>query len=98
MKATIVGSILANVVLILGMAFVVGGYKHGKQTFSSEHGRNLSLMLTLAVFVLAITTLGISQAFAGLVVLQSPVQVALTIAPIVTLIAPLLGAAAFWRG
>jgi len=225
-KATIVGSILANVLLILGMAFVVGGYKHGKQKFSAEHGRNLSLMLTLAVFVLAIpaltsafhtpaegherelsvlvsivmlalfalslpatlskrhaseltslspisrdestseavhtaaahgewplslaigmlavaglgaafvsewfvdalqpaiTTLGISQAFAGLVVvaiagnavenvvgiqlmgrnqpdyaiqvvLQSPVQVALTIAPIVTLIAPLLGAAAF---
>jgi Ca2+:H+ antiporter len=225
-KSTIVGSILANVLLILGMAFVVGGLKHGRQRFSAEHGRNLGLMLTLAVLILAvpaftaalhtpaeghertlsvlvsvvmlalfalslpatlskrhpdeepstspiardaessvavreaeshgdwplgvaigmlalaglgaafvsewfvaalqpaIETLGISQAFAGLVVvaiagnavenvvgiqlmaknqadyaiqvvLQSPVQVALTIAPIVTLVAPLLGAASF---
>ncbi len=225
-RATIVGSILANVLLILGMAFIVGGLKHGKQRFSAEHGRNLGLMLTLAVFILAvpaftaalhtpaeghertlsvlvsivmlalfaislpatlakrhapeepavsplardeatnvavreaeshgewpmavaigmlaaaglgaafvsewfvdalqpaITSLGISEAFAGLVivaiagnavenvvgiqlmarnqadyavqvVLQSPVQVALTIAPIVTLVAPLLGAASF---
>ena len=30
-KATIVGSILANVLLVLGMAFVVGGVKHGRQ-------------------------------------------------------------------
>jgi len=56
-KATIVGSILANVLLILGMAFVVGGLKHGRQRFSAEHGRNLSLMLTLAVLILAIPAL-----------------------------------------
>jgi Ca2+:H+ antiporter len=56
-RATIVGSILANVLLILGLAFVVGGLKHGKQKFSAEHGRNLSLMLTLAVLILAIPAL-----------------------------------------
>ena len=56
-KATIVGSILANVLLILGAAFVVGGLKHGKQKFSAEQGRNLGLMLMLAVLVLAIPAL-----------------------------------------
>jgi Ca2+:H+ antiporter len=56
-KSTIVGSILANVLLILGMAFVVGGLKHGRQRFSAEHSRNLSLMLTLAVLILAIPAL-----------------------------------------
>lgn len=29
--ATIVGSILANVLLVLGLAFVVGGAKNGRQ-------------------------------------------------------------------
>jgi Ca2+:H+ antiporter len=56
-KSTIVGSILANVLLILGMAFVVGGLKHGKQKFSAEQGRNLGLMLVLAVLILAIPAL-----------------------------------------
>ena len=56
-KSTIVGSILANVLLILGAAFVVGGLKHGKQKFSAEQGRNLGLMLMLAVLVLAIPAL-----------------------------------------
>ena len=56
-KSTIVGSILANVLLILGLAFIVGGVKHGKQKFSAEQGRNLSLMLTLAVLILAVPAL-----------------------------------------
>jgi Ca2+:H+ antiporter len=56
-KSTIVGSILANVLLILGAAFIVGGLKHGKQKFSAEQGRNLGLMLMLAVLVLAIPAL-----------------------------------------
>ncbi len=56
-KATLVGSILANVLLILGLAFVVGGIKHGRQRFAAEDGRRLGLMLTLAVFILAVPTL-----------------------------------------
>ena len=56
-KATLVGSILANVLLILGLAFVVGGLKHGRQRFAADAGRTLGLMLTLAVFILAIPTL-----------------------------------------
>ncbi|MEX0581444.1 MAG: calcium/proton exchanger [Mycobacterium sp.] len=56
-KATLVGSILANVLLILGLAFVVGGVKHGRQRFAADDSRRLGLMLTLAVFILAIPTL-----------------------------------------
>jgi Ca2+:H+ antiporter len=56
-KATLVGSILANVLLILGLAFVVGGLKHGRQRFAAEAGRTLGLMLTLAVFILAVPSL-----------------------------------------
>ena len=56
-KATLVGSILANVLLILGLAFVVGGIKHGRQRFAADAGRTLGLMLTLAVFILAVPTL-----------------------------------------
>ena len=56
-KATLVGSILANVLLILGLAFVVGGLKHGRQRFAASDVRTLGLMLTLAVFILAVPSL-----------------------------------------
>ena len=56
-KATIVGSILANVLLVLGLAFVVGGLKHGRQRFAADDGRTLGLMFTLAVFILAVPSL-----------------------------------------
>ena len=56
-KATLVGSILANVLLVLGAAFVVGGLKHGSQRFAADDSRTLGLMFTLAVFILAVPSL-----------------------------------------
>jgi Ca2+:H+ antiporter len=56
-QATIVGSILANVALILGSAFVVGGLKHGTQRFPGGAARNIGLTLMLAVFALAVPSL-----------------------------------------
>ena len=56
-KATIVGSILSNALLVLGLAFVVGGLKHGRQRFAADDVRTLELMFTLAVFILAIPSL-----------------------------------------
>ena len=56
-KATIVGSILANVLLVLGLAILVGGLKHGRQRFAADDGRTLGLMFTLAVFILAVPSL-----------------------------------------
>jgi Ca2+:H+ antiporter len=48
-RAAIVGSILSNVLLILGLAFVVGGLKHGVQRFPAPTARNLGLLMLLAV-------------------------------------------------
>jgi Ca2+:H+ antiporter len=48
-RAAIVGSILSNVLLILGMAFLVGGLKHGVQRFPAPTARNLGLLMLLAV-------------------------------------------------
>jgi Ca2+:H+ antiporter len=56
-QATIVGSILANVLLILGAAFIVGGLKNGRQYFSQIASRQLAVLLMLSVFALAIPTL-----------------------------------------
>jgi Ca2+:H+ antiporter len=56
-QAALVGSILANSVLVLGVAFVVGGLKHGTQTFSSERARTVSMLAVLAAATMAIPSL-----------------------------------------
>jgi Ca2+:H+ antiporter len=56
-RATIVGSILANVALVLGIAFIAGGLKHGTQRFSGGAARDIGLSLMLAVAALAIPSL-----------------------------------------
>ena len=48
-RAALVGSVLANVLLILGLAFVVGGIKHGTQRFGAGRARTISLLLALSV-------------------------------------------------
>jgi Ca2+:H+ antiporter len=56
-QGAIVGSILGNVLLILGLAFVVGGLKFGTQQFGAEQGRMISLLLVLGVAALCIPSL-----------------------------------------
>ena len=56
-QATIVGSILANVALVLGVAFIVGGIKNGVQTFPGAAARDIGLTLMLAVAALAVPSL-----------------------------------------
>jgi Ca2+:H+ antiporter len=55
--ATIVGSILANVLLVLGLAFLLGGIKHGRQKFGSDAARTLSMLLALSVAALLVPSL-----------------------------------------
>jgi Ca2+:H+ antiporter len=59
-KATIVGSIIANILLVMGLAFVVGGRKYGRQAFNVVSARQLSMLLALSVFALAIPSLAAS--------------------------------------
>jgi Ca2+:H+ antiporter len=49
-KASITGSIIGNLLLVLGAAFVVGGVKNGLQTFSARiAGSNAALLVLAAV-------------------------------------------------
>jgi Ca2+:H+ antiporter len=56
-QAALVGSILANSVLVLGIAFVVGGLRNGPQTFNSERARMVSTLAVLAAATMAIPSL-----------------------------------------
>jgi Ca2+:H+ antiporter len=56
-RAALVGSILANTLLVLGLAFVAGGLRHGPQKFGADQTRLMSTLLVLAVAALAIPTI-----------------------------------------
>jgi Ca2+:H+ antiporter len=56
-QTALIGSILANTLLVLGLAFLVGGLRHGTQTFHAPSVRTLATLLLLAVAALAIPTL-----------------------------------------
>jgi Ca2+:H+ antiporter len=56
-RATLVGSVLGNVLLVLGVAFVAGGLRHGTQRFDPEEPRLYGSLLLLAVAALLVPTL-----------------------------------------
>src|ERR687892_407976 len=51
-KASIVGSIIGNILLVLGAAMLVGGWNRDKQTFSRTAANAQSAMLMLALAAL----------------------------------------------
>ncbi len=53
-KASITGSILGNVLLVLGASLLLGGAKHGQQRFDRNLAGTSSTMMTLAVAALVI--------------------------------------------
>lgn len=56
-KASITGSILGNLLLVMGMAMVLGGARNGLQTFDRRQSGNNAILLTLAILALAIPSL-----------------------------------------
>jgi Ca2+:H+ antiporter len=56
-EAAIIGSILSNALLVLGLAFAVGGLKHGRQPFDADRARTLVALLILAVAALLVPSL-----------------------------------------
>jgi Ca2+:H+ antiporter len=56
-QSALVGSVLANAVLVLGLAFVAGGLRHGVQRFDPEEPRLNASLLLLVVAALVIPTL-----------------------------------------
>ncbi|MDQ2732327.1 MAG: sodium:proton exchanger, partial [Armatimonadota bacterium] len=53
-QTALVGSILANSLLVLGLAFLAGGLKNGVQKFGTTQTRMISILLMLSVAALAV--------------------------------------------
>ena len=56
-RAALVGSILANLLLVLGLAFLVGGLRHGTQQLGSERARTILVLMLLSVTAMAIPSI-----------------------------------------
>jgi Ca2+:H+ antiporter len=56
-QAALVGSVIANSVLVLGIAFVAGGVRHGTQVFNSSRARMIATLTAMAAAILALPTL-----------------------------------------
>lgn len=56
-QAALIGSILANLLLVLGLCFVVGGVKHGTQQLDSRRARGIIVLLVLAVSAMVVPSL-----------------------------------------
>jgi Ca2+:H+ antiporter len=56
-QAAIIGSILANLLLVMGLCFVTGGLKHGTQKLDSSRARTISVMMVLSVAALVLPSL-----------------------------------------
>src|SRR5438477_9595224 len=57
-KASIVGSIISNALLVLGSSLALGGWRWGKQYFSARDAGQYSTMMVLAVAGLLIPSAG----------------------------------------
>jgi Ca2+:H+ antiporter len=56
-QGALVGSILANLLLVLGLAFFVGGLRHGPQQLGSDRARTIVVLMLLSVTAWVIPSL-----------------------------------------
>lgn len=56
-RASIIGSILGNLLLVMGLAILLGGLKNGVQQFDRRHAMTNATLLILAFMALAIPSL-----------------------------------------
>ena len=56
-QAALIGSILANLLLVLGLAFVVGGLRHGTQRLDSDRARSIIVLMVLSVAAMVVPSL-----------------------------------------
>jgi len=56
-KASITGSIIGNLLLVMGFSLLLGGLKNGTQRFSRAHAATNATMLVLAVVALSVPSL-----------------------------------------
>src|SRR5579862_2186249 len=82
-KASIAGSIVGNILLVLGAAMTMGGLRHRDQTFKPQGGRAQATMMTLAAIALILpaayqAALG-KEAIPGLVPLSVSISIVLLV-------------------
>ncbi len=53
-KASLTGSIIGNILLVLGASFLAGGLKYPQQRFNAQGARSLATMLILAIIGMAV--------------------------------------------
>ncbi|MEP6990974.1 MAG: calcium/proton exchanger [bacterium] len=56
-KSALIGSMLANSLLVLGLAVIVGGIRNGTQRFSAESPRMIVTLMMIAVAALMVPTI-----------------------------------------
>ena len=56
-QAALIGSILANLLLVMGISFVVGGLRHGPQQLGSDRARSIIVMMVLSVAAMVLPSL-----------------------------------------
>jgi Ca2+:H+ antiporter len=82
-KASVAGSIVGNILLVLGASMVAGGLRHREQTFNAQGARAQATMMTLAAITLILpaayqAALG-KDASPGLVPLSVSISVVLLV-------------------
>src|SRR5262245_46581299 len=82
-KASVAGSIVGNILLVLGASLVAGGLRHREQTFNAAGARAQATMMTLAAITLILpaayqAALG-KEAGPGLVPLSVSISVVLLV-------------------
>src|SRR6187431_2937408 len=56
-EAALIGSILANLLLVLGLCFVAGGLKHGVQKLDSQRAQSTAVLMVLSVAAMVLPSL-----------------------------------------
>jgi Ca2+:H+ antiporter len=56
-QSALIGSILGNLLLVMGLAFVVGGLKHGTQVLDSKRAREIAVLMVLSVGAMVVPSL-----------------------------------------
>jgi Ca2+:H+ antiporter len=56
-RASLTGSIMGNILLVLGLAILIGGLRHGTQKFDRSHAGTNATLLMLAVAALVIPSI-----------------------------------------
>ena len=64
-KAALIGSVLGNVLFVMGLAFLLGGLRHGTQKFRASFANLSSTMLILALGAIAVPDLILLQGDEG---------------------------------